>query len=331
MSLKSGMGTKLREWLEKLSRKGSSKQASLGIEISPKGVGFAVVAGKRDQVTVTHSCFKACGPGEWGNVISDYVKGNDLKQAETYLVFHPKFYELMLIDAPDVPDEELNDAVKWRVKDFISGSVEDYVVEAFRLPSDAYRGRMNMIYVAFIKKEAVVSLVDLCDEIGVSLLQIGISELARANLLYCREELKDLGVAFLHLDEDKGQIDLYENGYLYLSRGIDTGYGMLAQGESSGGLSLDNSSQLDNLALDVQRSLDYYESQLGKSGVSKLFILTAETMAEDTCAELSEKLPVRVEAFQLPSFFACNTDCSGYMDSCSVAVGAVLGGEHVAS
>ena len=311
------------------SGKGTSKQAALGVEISPGGLGIAVIhkTGATQNATVTGFTFKPCGQGEWGQALTEYVKENHIRDAETHVVFHPEFYELMLIDAPEVPDEEMNDAVKWRVKDFISGSIDDYVVEGFRLPSDAYRGRMNMIYVAFMKKEAVKSIIELCESLDLTLMDIGISELARAALTQGQESLADLGIAFLHLDEKKGQIDLFENGYLYLSRGIDMGYAMLTKGEASdGGLSLDNSSQLDSLALDIQRSLDYYESQLGKSGISKLFLLSSEMIPEETCKSLSQMLPVRVEAFDLSGFFPCDADTSRHMDSCSVALGAALGG-----
>ncbi|MDX1696322.1 MAG: hypothetical protein R3208_21330 [Ketobacteraceae bacterium] len=278
------------------------------------------------QCSVDQFVFRGCGRGEWGAALREYVKANNLKQLETHIVFHPDFYELMLIDAPEVPDEELNEAVKWRVKDFISSSIENYVVEAFRLPSDAYRGRMNMIYVAFMKKDAVRDIVALCEELDLELVDIGISELARAALTQS-DELNDLGVAFLHLGEKQGQIDLYENGHLYLSRGIDTGYSMLNRGApTEGGLSLDNSDQLDGLALDVQRSLDYYESQLGKSGVSRLFLLTPEIIAEDTCESLSQILPVKVTPYDLRERYSCDADCSSHMDSCSIALGAVLGG-----
>ncbi|MCG8673104.1 MAG: hypothetical protein MI867_27190 [Pseudomonadales bacterium] len=302
------------------------------MEIAPQGLGVALVSAKGKGVPTVNVCeFKPCAPGGWGEALKEFCKAQSLKNVKTYVAFHPEFYDLMLIDAPEVPDEELRDAVKWRVKDFASGDIEDYVVDAFRLPEDAYRGRMNMIYAAYMKKEAVIPIVELCEELELDLVEIGVSELARARIAAGREELTDLGVAFLHMEEKKGQIDLIENGCLYLTRGIDTGYGMLNQGESEGELSLDNSSQFDSLALDIQRSLDYYESQLGKSGISKLWIVTAEPLSKEACESLSEKLPVQVEAFDICVHFNCEQGCSGFMDSCSVAVGATLGGDDVAA
>lgn len=320
----------LKRWL---AGKQVSKKAVLGVEISPSGLGIAVInpVGKSNQqnhaATISDFVFKPCGAGEWGDALSAHVTEAGLANMPVHVVFHPAFYELMLIDAPDVPDDELNAAVKWRIKDFIGGSIEDYVVEAFRLPADAYRGRMNMIYVAFIKTEAVQSVVSLCESLDLKLVDIGISELARAALTQGQAELSDLGVAFLHLEASKGQIDLFENGHLYLSRGIDTGYAMLSKGQSDdGGLSLDNSSPLDGLALDIQRSLDYYESQLGKSGINKLFLLSSETIPESVCNNLAAILPVAVEAYDLPALYPCEAEVSRHMDSCSVALGAVLGG-----
>ena len=313
------------------TRKGSSAQLSLGIEIAPNGIGVAIVERGLAVPNLNHCAFLPCATGEWGDVLQAFCKEHGLKKVKTYIAFHPQFYNLMLIDAPDVPDEELREAVKWRVNDFVVGAIEDFIVDAFRLPEDAYRGRMDMIYAAYIEKSAVLSVIALCDELEIELVEVGISELARARLLKGREALDGLGIAYLHLEEKKGQIDLLENGNLYLTRGIDIGYSMLDQGHSEGALSLDNSSQVDSLTLDIQRSLDYYESQLGKSGVSRLFVLTAMPLNEAVYASLSEKLPVRVEPFNLNRLVKSELDFSTFMDSCSVAVGATLGVENVSA
>lgn len=314
------------------SRKGSSSELCLGIEIAPKGIGVAVVSGRGTSTPTIQQCaFFPCAPGDWESALAGFCKEHGVADVPTYVAFHHEYYELMLIDAPQVPDEELTDAVKWRVKDFINGDIESYVVDAFRLPSDAYRGRMDMIYAAYMKRETVVAVIDLCESLDLELVEMGVSELARASLTVGKEEFTDLGVAFLYMEETKGQIDLMENGFLYLSRGIETGYGMLNQGQSSGGLSLDNTTQFDSLALEIQRSLDYYESQLGKNGISKLLLLTPTPLTAETCENLSEKLPVTVESFSIDSIFTCHQDCTTFMDSCSVAVGATLGGTHVAA
>lgn len=314
------------------SRNGASTQLSLGIEISPHGLGIAVVERGGSVPVLKHCEFRQCAPGEWGEALKAFCKEQGIKQVKTYVAFHPEFYNLMLIEAPDVPDEELTEAVKWRVNDFVTGDIENFVVDAFKLPEDAYRGRMSMIYATYIEKTAVISIVELCDELDLQLEQIGISELARARLFKDQEDLKDLGIAFLYLDEKKGQIDLLENGYLYLSRGIDIGYGMLDQGQSEeGGLSLDNSSQLDSLALDIQRSLDYYESQLGKQGISRLFILASKPLPESVCQGLSEILPVKVELLDLTRLADCEQTWNTHTDSFSVALGATLEEENVAA
>ncbi|PIE41053.1 MAG: hypothetical protein CSA49_05320 [Gammaproteobacteria bacterium] len=335
------------------SRKGSSPLVYLGVGIFPEGISVAVIDREAGgQPAVKTSAFFACVQSEWVSVLESFCRQHGVKGAKTYVAFHPDYYELMLIDAPEVPDEELAEAVKWRVKDFINGDIESYVVDAFRLPQDAYRGRMNMIYAAYMKKEVVVAVVELCGDCGLELVSIGISELARVNLIQGRKEYADLGVAFLHLGEQKGQIDLIENGYLYLSRGIDSGYAMLKQasaavdsgatgrpsGLADGGLNLvdhdqgaSNSNLLDGLVLDVQRSLDYYESQLGKSGISKLLLLTPAPLSAEVYKNLSANLPVKVEALHISDLLDCEQDCSGFMDSCSVAVGAALGGIHAAA
>lgn len=315
-----------------LPRKGSSQQISLGIEIAPQGVAIAAVSGRGSAVSRVTACeFVACGHEEWLKVIESFVKQHGVKSASIHIALHPEYYSLMLIDSPDVPDEELSEAVKWRMNDLVSGSIDEYVVDAFRLPEDAYRGRMNMIYAAYVRREAISTIVKMCEELELNLADIGIAELARAELTLRDLTLDNLGVAFVNLEEKKGQIDLMENGHLYLSREIDIGYSMLDEGEQSDGLSLDNSSRVDGLALDIQRSLDYYESQLGKQGISRLFVMSGESLAASIYEKLSEILPIQVEEYELSESIILEAASLDAISQCYVAVGAALGGEDVAA
>ena len=231
------------------------------------------------------------------------------------------YYNLLLVDAPDVPDAELREAVRWKVKDLITQPVENMVLDAFRLPQDAYRGRMNMLYVAVAERDLIQRLVDECHRADLLLQEITINELALTALAGVIPELQEQGAAFLYLNGEGGTINLVEQGALYLTRTIELAAGT---GVFSGNLDFQQD-PVDNLALDVQRSLDYYESQVGKSGITRLYLVTDAPEQEAWCDELSGRLPIKAEPLA-ESALAMTADTDLSQGALAPALGAALGG-----
>ncbi len=98
------------------------------------------------------------------------------------LVLHPAAYQMLLLDSPDVPAEDLGAAMRWRIKDLISEPLEDVVVDAFALPEDAYRGRSRRAYCAVLNKARMQDWAKLIKHAGLHLVSIDVTEMAFRNL-----------------------------------------------------------------------------------------------------------------------------------------------------
>lgn len=185
-------------------------------------------------------------------------------------------YSLQIAEAPPVEDDELADALRFRLRDLLPGhAAERSVVQAFRLPADAYRGRLDMAFVAVAEREDIRQLVSWCHRQTFRLRQITVPELALLEVVAAQEP--ETAVALLRLDESDGVIFLYAHGALYLNRRISTG--LQALGVTSRGadaLSLSNDAPLEALALDIQRSLDYFDSQQGMGLIGQVWVLPPE-------------------------------------------------------
>lgn len=209
----------------------------------------------------------------------------------------PEVYELQLVEAPPVDDAELADALRFRLRDLLpADAAERNVIQAFRLPADAYRGRLDMVFAAIAQRAALRSLVDWCFKQSQRLRQITVPELA---LLHVVAELApETAVAVLRLDDDDGMIFLYASGALYLTRRIGTGLRALGVGVPPGaGMSLSNEAPLEALALDIQRSLDYFDSQQGMGLIGQVWVLPPEQPGLDDLLPALEKnlnVPLRL-------------------------------------
>lgn len=315
------------KWFNSLiPRKKAQHKAVLGISLTPQGAGWCVLeslaAGPQlvAQATVEGS-FRQ--PAE---ALAALFQQQAPPELPCQISLSHHFYQMLLVDNPNVPDAELRDAVKWRLKDLVTQPIDKLVLDVFRLPADAYRGRMSMLYAALVEQERVASLVTLCEQHGLTLQEIGIAELALAQVSRRLDGLENRGVALLFLTGHDGSINLAENGYLYLTRTLELqagGYG--SQGDPA-------HDPADNLALDIQRSLDFYESQLGKSGVSRVYLVSESIEQHHWCEALSQRLPVQVMDFPLQEIVtapeALNTLQQGLL---APAVSMVLGVAHGAA
>ena len=215
-------------------------------------------------------------------VIAEYLSEHRLTDVPVSLVLQEGDYQLLLIEAPDVPVDELKDALLWRVKDLIQFNPEDAYLDYIELPDDAYRGRGKMIYVVVAERTLIDQRVDWLDALGVSAVAIDIPELALLNITesLCAEEM---GTAVLFLEEDRSNLTMLSGSALYLARG----------------LSYSPFDQVENTVLDIQRSMDYFESQIGKPPCVRILILPLQVGETPLLMELRNNLSADVQSLDL--------------------------------
>ena len=318
----------MASWLNKLiPKKKLQHKTILGVNITPQGAAWCVLQCEDGRPVLTE---QATLTGEFKTpaaALTALFKHQAPPNVPCHISLSHHFYQMLLVDTPDVPEQELREAVKWRVKDLITQPVESMVLDVFRLPADAYRGRVNMVYVALIERALVAPMVKLCDERELPIGSIGIAELAVARISRQLADLQDRGLAMLFLTGNDGTINLVENGYLYLTRTLE----MQSMGGYSGNLDF-NQDPTDNLALDIQRSLDYYESQVGKSGVNRVYLLSDSIEQHQWCDDLSQRLPIKAQGFSLADVVTLQAELSTFEQGLlAPAVGIALGGQPVAA
>ena len=248
--------------------------------------------------------------------LQDKLKELNLENAACRLVLSLSQYELFLLEAPSVPEEEMAEALRWRVKDLISYSIDSAIVTLFPLPEDSNRSGRKMIYAVVAEKSEIERSIKLIEEIGLTLKSIDIQELAHRNLA---ERVSDdnRGVAVISLNDGKGNIQLFKGPDLYLTRKFDVRY--------SGGLFEELPSE--QLVLEIQRSLDYYERQMGQVPPRDIF-LTGENISPDKISEeLSGGIAGQLGILSPESLLTVSDSVDEtLLQTCVPAIGAALRG-----
>lgn len=251
-------------------------------------------------------------------VLTALVDSLELGGLDCNFVLSPRDYNLYLIEAPAVEAAELRSAVRWKIKDLLDMPVEDAVIDIFPVPEDAFQGRSKMLYAVAAQKSRIEFVIDLVSRSGLNLNVIDVPEMALLNV--SSEFLEDRnGLAFMDLRQAGSTMNLSRGGQLYLTRKINTSLGADVMN------SMDWEMQRDRLVLEIQRSLDYYESQMGMDPISQIMLAPRATDSAQMVASLSEVMSVQVDVLD----FANSLELAEGLDAaqqhlCAVVLGAAM-------
>lgn len=232
-------------------------------------------------------------------------------------------YSLLFVEAPDVPPSELRAAIRWRVKDLIDFHIDDAVIDVFEVPNQKATGKNAMMYAVVARASVVRGQIALLAGAGLNLDVIDIPELALRNIAALLPE-DVAGVALLYLSARSGLITLTRQGTLYLSRRIETGWEMLAGDQDH------LESKLDRIVVEIQRSLDYYESHFMQPGITNVVVTPLPEGLDGVAEYLRDQLGVAVRGMDVGSLidteqsFGRDVQCRSL-----VAIGAALRQESV--
>lgn len=171
-------------------------------------------------------------------------------------------YQLLSLEAPNVPKAEIKEAVRWQIKDLIDYPVEKATLDVIEVP--AAGGRQASLFVAAAKNEAIERLMRSFASAGAGLAAIDIYEMAQRNIAALCEE-RDRGLAMLSFDQAAGYLTFTYNGELTMSRRIETGAAALLDPARRTPL-------FERIGLELQRSTDGFERQFSHIPLTRLLI-----------------------------------------------------------
>ena len=311
--------------MKHLFRRRGVQDARLGVGFAGGGVGFARVSRRPGSPPVLEGCdFE---PGQSGEALARLAGRHRLARLPVHLLVAEEDYSLLLVEAPGVPDEELRAAVRWRLRDLVDFDLEDAVIDLFDLPEHKARGRPRNLYVVAARTGAVSAKVQAARAAGLALHVVDVPELAQRNIA---AELPEdaTGVALLALDADSGLVTLTRRGTLFLARRLELGLDALgetppaAAGEEPQGRTRD---WLDALAVQLQRSLDFYENTYAQTPVGDLVLAPCVREVPGMADYLAMQLGVRVRELDLNELVDAATPLGLELQArCFGAIGAAL-------
>jgi MSHA biogenesis protein MshI len=222
----------------------------------------------------------------------------ELARAPVSGVIHPNDYQLLQVEAPEVPSDEMRAAVRWKLRDVINFPLNEAIIDVFEIPNQSRYAQARMAFVVAARGSAVERVVTLIKPRVRGSDVVDIPELCLRNLSALLPQ-DERGVALLVLGDTFAQLVLTRQGTLYLARRIELGESREAPGSDAEG----GDEMARGLALELQRSLDYYESHYDQPPISALVIASGDERAERFAVQLKAETGVAIELFDLQQHF----------------------------
>lgn len=233
-------------------------------------------------------------------------------------------YQLVQTDVPDVPDDEIENTLKLKASDLIHLPLSEAVIAVSRFPEEAYRGRLKMAYIIAANRSILINIQDQFGLKGLRLSSIDILDMALRNLALLVSN-KPCYATFT-LGIKKSSINCFFKGHMCLQRDIDINSVDLVVGTSHPAASATSSQRelsMATLTLEVQRSLDYFESQLALGAIADILVIAPESLQDEIVSHFDNSVQPRV----LPLHFAESlTLAGGISPSQNIETAFAIGG-----
>jgi len=289
-----------------------------GVGLPPEGVCMVRVEHPAGRPAVTEFDFQPREAGENPEkTLARLADEYDLKHFRCTTVMDQADYSLLLTEAPDVPADELRSALRWRIKDLIDFHINDATLDVFDVPGENVSGRARPMYAVAARSAAIQQRVDLLGAAGVNLEIIDISEMAQRNLAALLPEDVQ-GVALLSFNPEGGLLTITKQSELYMSRNFDVGLDAFQLGG-------DQLSYFDRIVLEVQRSLDYFDSHFRQAPIAHLVLAPLPQSIPGLVDHLKANLNVNVYVMDLMKLVDCRQEIAPAVQArCFTAIGAAL-------
>jgi MSHA biogenesis protein MshI len=238
----------------------------MAVEIEAGAIKFVhIVRPANARPSVLDSGYVECAIDQRAAVLNKLAKDKGLNSGDCFTLLDPSEYQLLLVDAPNVPREELKAAIRWKIKDLIEYHINDATVDVIEIPSPPDSSvKVSSMYAVVAANEVVQKKIALFDSADLPLRVIDIPEMAQRNLASLFEQ-PGRAVAFLAFSSWGGLLTFSFEGDLVLARRLEVTSDQLSQQENQ-------AYYRERVSAEISRSLDHFERQFTGMAVGELLL-----------------------------------------------------------
>jgi len=323
----------LGKLLARLHGKAASSPVQVGLHITNGSVAFAKVfmrAGEKPELlALDYRLFSETDRSE--QLLSLFTQ-YELKDIPVVLSLTQKNYQLMMVDAPDVSEEEVKGVLQWKLRELIDYPIEDAQLSYFDIPAKRASDDAKLGFAVVARNSVITELQMNAINLGYHVIAIDIPELEMRNLVIAGG-FGEKPTAVVRLTHRGGSVLYIREGNVYMQRTFDLGLELLLESD------LDDSDEVrliqESLTLEIQRSIDYCSSYLRQPTAAQILMMPLAKNKPKMMEYIQHTLGIECISFDLNHIFESTESMDPEKQNrCLLALGAAIrmaGGVHVAT
>ncbi|KTD50721.1 hypothetical protein [Legionella quateirensis] len=240
-----------------------------------------------------HHYFPDPKPELFTKGISEATKRYNLFGQPCQVILSPGLYQLLLMDALEVPEQEMAKALRWHLKGMIDYPLNDIAVDTFMVPLHGAGGLRKRVFVAVTPQIELITKVELLKRCLLNISSISIAELALSQLVMRAPIDPESPSIVVSYDANVCRLHIYYKDNLYLSRALSISPSIIEP----------DSTAIHDMVLEIQRSIDYCLIELKLPEPKKIFFTPSFYAAGDLFPQLKEDLAKDVLLLDVHAYF----------------------------
>jgi MSHA biogenesis protein MshI len=159
------------------------------------------------------------------------IQALDLQGAQVHAVLKPEQYQLLQIDAPAVPPEEMRAAARYQIREMVESHIDDITIDVMRVGDGKQKGAGHL-FVVVATKAVLREVSDLAKSMQWPLAVVDIAENAQRNLQSALAQRDGMGqsatAALVVVSPRQAVLTITANEELFYSRRLELPEGFLA-------------------------------------------------------------------------------------------------------
>jgi len=281
-----------------LLKKSTRHGPRAGIMLDDRSIAVAIVQRRAGHRPAIEHCEMHHCEGSEGieQALRRAVSKLGLANTAAFAVAGPEDYQLVQVEAPEVQPAEIRAAIRWRLRDVIDFHIDDAVVDVFQIPDQSRRAGAKMLFAVAARSAAVQRLVNTVAPVARGFDVIDIPELCLRNISALLPQ-DQKGVATLLMGSRFAHLILTRQGVLYLARRIEYARGYEVE------RGVEPEVDAAALALELQRSLDYFESHYDQTAITDLVLAPGDARCRELARRMQGETGLRIGVLDLKEIF----------------------------
>ena len=276
-----------------LFKKQTDLKQTIGCCLLENGYSLAIV---RDNKQVLYSKANFFIESELNAIpeafASDIDRLDILGQDATFMLV-PGQYQLILMDALDIPETEMNKALRWNLKGLSDYDLNDIVIDACLVPK--IEDRPQKTFVAITSLSELKKKLTIFASAFLNITSATITEMGLKNLLPLMKShvpaIQDVPIIMISRYDNTSKLHIIYHDLFYLIREFSAPQTIIEEPD-----------EITHLTLEIYRSIDFCTNQLNLPKPSHLFFTPDFYHVADVLGAIGQELALTVKLIDLNDY-----------------------------